>query len=413
MLVEDDNSLREIYQARLSAEGYETVSAKDGEEALALVGKEKPDLIILDVMMPKISGFDTLDILRSTPATRDTKIIMMSALSQAEDKLRAEKLGANRYLVKSQVTLEDIVKNVKEVLANDETPSATGMPQAAPAFSTVPTPLPSFSEVSAPAATPQPEVATEGPAAPVLTPEPDAAAQPIAMSDTAVSPVQDIPADSPPAPPAAAYEPAASPVSGSTWDVSPPATPVPADDSLAASSDASTDLPADNTPSFTPTPPLASNTPTDFSSAATINPPDDSADPMTTTPDTTDTAVAVEDDSAGVASDPSPLDGSAGSTMPAADAALGQVDETALPAMPSMDPVRDASAVPETPAPATDFVPNSDTPNIVAEGGDKVIAPPTADQSTASKPDFNDLLAQEQAKENAHPQTPPTDNLQF
>src|SRR5476651_1501600 len=110
MLVEDDNSLREIYQARLSAEGYQTVTAKDGEEALSLVGTEKPDLIILDIMMPKISGFDTLDILRSTRATQSTKVIMMSALSQAEDKTRAEKLGANKYLVKSQVTLEDIVK---------------------------------------------------------------------------------------------------------------------------------------------------------------------------------------------------------------------------------------------------------------------------------------------------------------
>ena len=64
MLVEDDNNLREIYGARLLAEGYEIVSAKDGEEALALAVKEKPDLIISDIMMPKISGFDMLDILR-------------------------------------------------------------------------------------------------------------------------------------------------------------------------------------------------------------------------------------------------------------------------------------------------------------------------------------------------------------
>src|SRR5919108_6384162 len=94
MLVEDDNNLREIYEARLLAEGYEIVSAEDGEQALALAVKEKPDLIISDVMMPKISGFDMLDILRSTPETRNTKVIMMTALSQAEDKSRAEHLGA-------------------------------------------------------------------------------------------------------------------------------------------------------------------------------------------------------------------------------------------------------------------------------------------------------------------------------
>ncbi|HUD06511.1 MAG TPA: response regulator [Candidatus Saccharimonadales bacterium] len=136
MLVEDDNSLREIYQARLAAEGYEIVTAQDGEEALALVGKEKPDLIILDVMMPKISGFDTLDIIRSTPNTKDIKVIMMTALSQAEDKARAEKLGADRYLVKSQVTLEDIVKAAKEVIAGDGTAQAS---TSDPNASTTPT----------------------------------------------------------------------------------------------------------------------------------------------------------------------------------------------------------------------------------------------------------------------------------
>ena len=127
MLVEDDNNLREIYEARLLAEGYEIVSAKDGEEALALAVKEKPDLIISDVMMPKISGFDMLDILRSTPETKNTKVIMMTALSQAEDKARADKLGADRYLVKSQVTLEDVAKVASEVL-NDEAPAGHPSP---------------------------------------------------------------------------------------------------------------------------------------------------------------------------------------------------------------------------------------------------------------------------------------------
>jgi DNA-binding response OmpR family regulator len=130
MLVEDDTNLSEIYQARLEAEGFEIISAKDGEEALALAVNERPDLIICDVMMPRISGFDMLDILRGTAGIQDTKVIMMTALSQAEDKARAEKLGANRYLVKSQVTLEDVVKTVHEVLGdkpqeNNPAPVAT------------------------------------------------------------------------------------------------------------------------------------------------------------------------------------------------------------------------------------------------------------------------------------------------
>jgi CheY-like chemotaxis protein len=124
LLVEDDNNLREIYEARLQAEGYEIVSARDGEEALTVAMKERPDLIISDVMMPKISGFDMLDIIRSTEETKNVKVIMMTALSQAEDKERAAKLGADRYLVKSQVTLEDVAKVAREVLADDSDSSS-------------------------------------------------------------------------------------------------------------------------------------------------------------------------------------------------------------------------------------------------------------------------------------------------
>ncbi|MBW3569086.1 response regulator [Candidatus Parcubacteria bacterium] len=119
LLVEDDNNLREIYGARLTAEGYDIVSANDGEEALAIAVKEKPDLVITDVMMPRISGFDMLDILRNAPETKDTKVIMMTALSQAEDKARADSLGADMYLVKSQVTLEDVAKAVRDILNPD------------------------------------------------------------------------------------------------------------------------------------------------------------------------------------------------------------------------------------------------------------------------------------------------------
>ena len=127
LLVEDDNNLREIYEARLQAEGYVIASAKDGEEALVVAKSEKPDLIISDVMMPKISGFEMLDILRNTPELRDTKVIMLTALGQAEDQSRASHLGADRYLVKSQVTLEDIVKEAHELL--EDTPQEQAAPE--------------------------------------------------------------------------------------------------------------------------------------------------------------------------------------------------------------------------------------------------------------------------------------------
>ncbi|MBB1551998.1 response regulator [Candidatus Saccharibacteria bacterium] len=120
LLVEDDKSLREIYGVRLLAEGYDIVSAGDGEEALAMAIKERPNLIVSDVMMPKISGFDMLDILRSTTETRGIKVIMMTALSSEEQRRRGEVLGADRYLVKSQVGIEDVVRTVHEVLEDGD-----------------------------------------------------------------------------------------------------------------------------------------------------------------------------------------------------------------------------------------------------------------------------------------------------
>src|ERR1700728_1770879 len=98
LLVEDDNNLREIYEARLQAEGYNIVAAQDGEEALVLAKAEKPDLVISDVMMPKISGFEMLDILRNTEGLKEVKVIMLTALGQTDDQERAGNLGADRYL---------------------------------------------------------------------------------------------------------------------------------------------------------------------------------------------------------------------------------------------------------------------------------------------------------------------------
>ncbi|MBI2589377.1 response regulator [Candidatus Saccharibacteria bacterium] len=116
LLVEDDNNLREIFEMRLQAEGFSTVVASDGEEALVVALREKPDLIIADVMMPKMSGFEMLETLRATPDMNKVKVVVMTALGQAEDRTRGEALGVVKYLVKSQVTLEDFVRVVKEVM---------------------------------------------------------------------------------------------------------------------------------------------------------------------------------------------------------------------------------------------------------------------------------------------------------
>lgn len=116
LLVEDDDALASVYQTRLLAEGFDLRRVPNGEDALAAALEYKPDLILLDVMMPKVSGFDVLDILRNTPETINVKVIMLTALSQDTDKQRAESLGVDDYLVKSQVVIADVVDRIKQHL---------------------------------------------------------------------------------------------------------------------------------------------------------------------------------------------------------------------------------------------------------------------------------------------------------
>lgn len=113
LLVEDDDALASVYLMRLQAEGFDVRREANGEEALAAAREYAPSLILLDAMMPKISGFDVLDILRNTPETANIKIIMLTALSQDSDKARAQGLGVDDYLVKSQVVISDVVDRIK------------------------------------------------------------------------------------------------------------------------------------------------------------------------------------------------------------------------------------------------------------------------------------------------------------
>jgi DNA-binding response OmpR family regulator len=113
LLVEDDDALASVYMMRLQSEGFDTKRVANGEDALAAAKEHKPDLVLLDVMMPKVSGFDVLDILRNTPETANLKIIMLTALSQETDKQRAQGLGVDDYLVKSQVVISDVIDRIK------------------------------------------------------------------------------------------------------------------------------------------------------------------------------------------------------------------------------------------------------------------------------------------------------------
>ncbi|MBQ6130102.1 response regulator [Candidatus Saccharibacteria bacterium] len=191
MVVEDDQSLREIYSIRLTAEGFEVVSAGDGEEALAVAVKERPDLVLSDVMMPKISGFDMLDILRSTPETKDIKVIMMTALSSDDQRKRGESLGADKYLVKSQVGIEDVIAAVHEVMGGGQAPKT---PEATPEAA-APAPA-TFEATQQPQAAPvqaEPATTPQMPEQPMPTSEQPAQPEMPVVSEAVVPPMPEQP----------------------------------------------------------------------------------------------------------------------------------------------------------------------------------------------------------------------------
>jgi CheY-like chemotaxis protein len=118
LLVEDEIALASVYTARLSAEGYEVESVNDGQSAVTRAIQTQPDLILLDVMIPKLSGIQVLKTLRENPDTKNIKVIMLTALSQDNYRDQAEMLGISGYLVKSQVVISDVVNIVRGVLGS-------------------------------------------------------------------------------------------------------------------------------------------------------------------------------------------------------------------------------------------------------------------------------------------------------
>jgi CheY-like chemotaxis protein len=117
LLVEDDRILRKAGEVTLRKKGYVVVVAVDGEDALVKVREHKPDLILLDVVMPKLDGFEVLTRLKDDPSTRDIPVIMLSNLSEPSDIRKATDRGARAYLVKSSLRPEQLAEKVAETLA--------------------------------------------------------------------------------------------------------------------------------------------------------------------------------------------------------------------------------------------------------------------------------------------------------
>jgi len=117
LLVDDDMTLHEMYAERLRAEGYVVVSAYDGEEALSKVYSEKPEIILLDIMMPKINGIDVMKKLREDESTVKTPVILLTALVQEIDKIKNIMKPYDQYLIKSETMPAKIIAAIEKSLS--------------------------------------------------------------------------------------------------------------------------------------------------------------------------------------------------------------------------------------------------------------------------------------------------------
>jgi len=116
LIIEDDKFLRELVIRKLIKEGYETSEAVDGEEGIKKIKEEKPDLILLDLILPGIDGFEVLSKMREDPALAQIPVIILSNLGQKDDVEKGLKMGAVDYLIKAHFTPGEIIEKIKVVL---------------------------------------------------------------------------------------------------------------------------------------------------------------------------------------------------------------------------------------------------------------------------------------------------------
>jgi len=116
LFIEDESALQKTFRDILEKEGYQMISALDGESGLRLAKSEKPDLILLDLILPRKDGFEVLKELKEDEATKEIPVIVLTNLEDVESIEKAIGLGATTYLVKAQYTLEEVIQKVKKAI---------------------------------------------------------------------------------------------------------------------------------------------------------------------------------------------------------------------------------------------------------------------------------------------------------
>jgi DNA-binding response OmpR family regulator len=116
LIVEDDSFLQGLTASKLSKDGYTILVAANGEDAVKIADTEKPDFILLDLVLPSMDGFEVLAKIRKNDALKKIPVIIFSNLAEEKDMLKAKDLGANEYMVKSNFTLDELAQKIKEML---------------------------------------------------------------------------------------------------------------------------------------------------------------------------------------------------------------------------------------------------------------------------------------------------------
>lgn len=116
LLVEDDQAISIMYKGKLESDGFAVLTAMNGADGLEMARKEKPDLIMLDIIVPQLDGFSVLAELKNDPKTKKIPIVMLTNLSTDEDRAKGEKMGAIDYLVKANLTPTQVSEKIKKYL---------------------------------------------------------------------------------------------------------------------------------------------------------------------------------------------------------------------------------------------------------------------------------------------------------
>ena len=116
MIIEDDRFLSSLMKARLEKEGFAVIQAFDGEEAMEMLKQELPSLVILDLIMPKVTGFEVLQMISITPQLEKVPVVIVSNLAQDSDIEKARQLGAREYFVKVKISIDDLISKIETLV---------------------------------------------------------------------------------------------------------------------------------------------------------------------------------------------------------------------------------------------------------------------------------------------------------